>query len=96
MSASRWLTVTDAAVMLRCTEKRVRELIIGRAFESAELVTFDYRILRAEIETYAASLKPVSTKRPAWTPWSAADDPEARDQQADYDPGTPDDEGDDD
>jgi excisionase family DNA binding protein len=92
--SSRWLTVTDAAVLLRCTERDVRALIVDRAL-NAELVIHDYRILRTEVEAYAASLKPVSTKRPAWTPWSAADDPEARAEQADYDPGTPDDEGDD-
>lgn len=33
-------------------------------------------------------------KSPAWTPWSSADDPEARDEQADYD-DTPNEEGDD-
>jgi hypothetical protein len=34
-----------------------------------------------------------STNRPSWKPWSSADDPEARDQQADYD-DTPNEEGD--
>lgn len=35
------------------------------------------------------------SKPPAWKPWSSADDPEARAEQADFDDDTPNEEGDD-
>jgi hypothetical protein len=68
-----WLTVTDAAVLLRRTEREVRQLIIAEALY-AELDTFDYRVSRASAEEYARRLTPRDPDNPAERQMTTSDD----------------------
>ncbi|WP_101791097.1 hypothetical protein [Nonomuraea indica] len=49
------MTVTDAAVLLRCTDREIRRLVIGGQFDH-RLVEggFDYEVTRDSVIQYAA------------------------------------------
>ncbi|MFD9950851.1 hypothetical protein ACFWYW_19715 [Nonomuraea sp. NPDC059023] len=86
----RWLTVTEAAHRLGLTVAQVEKLL-----DSGVLAWRRHDGTHLSIaETSVTALLAEHAKGPFWSPWSSADHPEDRDDQADFDTGTPNDEGD--
>ncbi|MEU4224377.1 hypothetical protein AB0F17_08790 [Nonomuraea sp. NPDC026600] len=86
--AQRMSDLDDLVAVGRLTRARICDDhdAIDEASVMALLNASDFTARQGEVVAESA--------KPAWKPWSSADDPEARDQQADYD-DTPHEEGDD-
>ena len=103
--SSPWLSVGEAASRLHIGEHDVLELAVlgilpsqlvvnAREVRADAVARLDEQIRHAsECAAQQGEVVAESTHRPIWTPWSSADDPEARDERADYD-DTPNEEGD--
>ena len=96
---SRWMSLADASARLDIPEWQALALAVSGRIESRlkydhrELCAIDLDEFASECAAQQGEVVAESTHRPIWTPWSSADDPEARDEQADYD-DTPNEEGD--
>ena len=90
----RWLTYGQAREALAVTWTQLLDLLESGVLEAA-LIGDHYSIAEKSVSVLAARGGDLAeSRKPAWEPWSSADDPDARDEQADYD-DTPNEEGDD-
>ena len=105
----RWLTLTAAASRIADATKRHVSIddvkLLG--MQGRLVVRFEHEhfsVLEKSVNEYLTVSELAAhggddlaengdRPKPAWKPWSSADDPEARDEQADYD-DTPNEEGD--
>lgn len=104
---SPWLTVGEAAARLEhlgVTEHQAREMAISGRLHSRVADGNHWELCTSAVEEYADETASElaaregedladTAGRPAWKPWTAAEDPDAHRDQADYS-DTPNDEGD--